>query len=161
MAHAHHTHTPEGIFGTMQLLSKIHPRLLTLKAPLTQLTKKDAFIWSDEAQKPFDKLKRVMCTCPCLAIPDFSSPFTIKYDASKYGIGVVLMQKRKPIAFESRKLIPTQQGLSVYDREILAIMHALARFKQYLVCGRFVVKIDHNSLKYFLEQLDLNEKQQK
>jgi hypothetical protein len=50
---------------------------------------------------------------------------------------------------------------TIYDKEMLAIMHALAKFRQYLVGARFVVKSDHNNLKYFLEQKDLNERQQK
>jgi hypothetical protein len=50
---------------------------------------------------------------------------------------------------------------SIYDKEMLAIMHALAKFRQYLVGGKFVVRTDHNSLRYFLEQKDLNERQQK
>lgn len=125
------------------------------------MTKIDAFVWSSEAQRAFEELKRVMCTCPCLAILEFSTPFTIVYDLSKYGIMAILMQKGKPIAFESRKPTTTEQSLNVYDREMLVIMHAGAKFKQYFVCGRFLVKTDHNSLKYFLEQSNLNEKQQK
>lgn len=54
-----------------------------MAAPLTQLTKKDAFFWSDEAHKAFKKLKEVMCTCPYLAIPNFSAPFTVECDAFK------------------------------------------------------------------------------
>ena len=50
---------------------------------------------------------------------------------------------------------------SIYDKEMLAIMHALSKFRQYMVGGRFLVRIDHNSLKYFLEQKNLSERQQK
>lgn len=144
----------------MQLLPKIHPKFFTLGSNLDELTKKDAFVWSNESQMAFEELKRVMCTYPCLTIPNFSIRFTIVCDASKYGIGAVIMEEGRRIAFESRKLTPIEQSFSVYDREMLAIMHALARFKQYLVCVRFVVKNDLNNLKYFLEQSDLSEKQQ-
>jgi hypothetical protein len=76
-------------------------------------------------------------------------------------IGAILMQNRHPLAYESRKLRGPELLYTIYDKEMLAIMHALAKFREYLVGARFVVKLDHNSLKYFLEQKDLNERQQK
>jgi hypothetical protein len=128
---------------------------------LTNLTKKGAFKWSKEAQKPFNRMKEVMNPCPVLALPDFSQPFVLKCDASEEAIGVVSMQNKHPIAFKSRKLGEIEKLLSIYDKEMLAIMHALAKFQQYLFGGHFVVKTDHNSLKHFLEQKDLSERQQK
>jgi hypothetical protein len=85
----------------------------------------------------------------------------LECDASGEGIGAVLMQNRHPLAYESRKLRGPELLYNIYDKEMLAIMHALAKFRQYLVGARFVVKSDHNSLKYLLEQKDLNERQQK
>lgn len=82
-----------------------------------------------------------MCSYPCLGIPDFSVPFIVECDASKFGVGVVLMQKGQPIAFKSRKLTNAKQNFSVYDKDMLAIMHALEKFKQYLVCGPFIIKV--------------------
>jgi hypothetical protein len=108
-----------------------------------------------------DKMKEVMSTCLVLALPDFGIPFTLECDASGEGIGVVLMQNRHPLAYEIRKLRGRELLYNIYDKEMLAIMHALAKFRQYLVGARFVVKSDHNSLKYLLEQKDLNERQQK
>jgi hypothetical protein len=61
------------------------------------------------------------------------------------------MQGGHPIVFESRKLSQLERLYSIYDKEMLAIMHALTKFKQYLVVSKFVVKTYHNSLKYFLE----------
>jgi hypothetical protein len=66
-----------------------------------------------------------------------------------------------PIVFESMKLSQPERLYSIYDKEMLAIMHALTKFRQYLVGNKFVVKTDHNSLKYFLEQKDLSERQKK
>lgn len=106
-------------------------------------------------------LKHSRRSCVCLAIPYFSVPFTIECDASKLGIGAVLMQKGQPIAFESGKLTSAKHKFSVHDKEMLVIMQALERFKQYLVCGPFIIKSDHNNLKYFLSQSDLSEKQQR
>ena len=102
-----------------------------------------------------------MSTCPVLALSDFTRPFILECDASGEGIGAVLMHDRHPIAYESRKLTPAERLYSIYDKEMLAIVHALTKFWQYLVGAKFVVRTDHNSLRYFLEQWDLNERQQK
>jgi hypothetical protein len=132
-----------------------------LGALLTNLTKKGAFRWVEEAQKAFDRMKEVMSTCPVLALTNCSYPFVLECDASKEGIGAILMQNMHPIAFSSHKLGETERLLSIYDKEMLAIMHALAKFKEYLVGGFFVMKNGHNSLKHFLQQKDLRERQQK
>ena len=71
------------------------------------------------------------------------------------------MQGGDPIVFESQKLSQPERLNSIYDKEMLAIMHALTKFRQYLVGSKFVVKTNHNSMKYLLEQKDLNERQQK
>ena len=70
--------------------------------PLTDLTKKGAFTWTDLAQKTFEEMKVIMSSCPILALPDFSQPFVVECDASGEGLGAVLMQNHHPIAFESR-----------------------------------------------------------
>jgi hypothetical protein len=106
-------------------------------------------------------MKEVMGTCPKLALPDFTLPFVLECDAFGEGIGAVLMQGGHPIVFESRKLSQPERLYSIYDREMLAIMHSLTEFRQYLVGSKFVVKTDHNSLKYFLEQKDLSERRHK
>jgi hypothetical protein len=132
-----------------------------LGAPLTDLTKHGAFIWTEKSQEAFDHMKEVMGTRPVLALPDFTLPFVLECDASGEGIGAVLMQGGHPIVFESRKLSQPERLYSIYDKEMLAIMHALTKFRHYLVGNKFMVKTNHNSLKYFLEQKDLSEHQQK
>ena len=74
-----------------------------------------------------------MSTCPVLALHDFTRPFILECDASEEGIGAVLMQDRHPIACESRKLTQTECLYSIYDKEMLVIVHALTKFWQYLV----------------------------
>ena len=107
-------------------------------------------------QETFEQMKEVMSSCLVLALPDFSQPFVLECDASGEGIGAVLTQNHHPIAFESRKLQNYERSYSIYDKEMLAIMHALAKFRPYLVGNRFKVKTDHNSLRYFLDQKGLN-----
>jgi hypothetical protein len=128
---------------------------------LTDLTKKCAFKWSQEAQMTFDKMKKVMSTCLVLSLPYLSKSLILECDASGEGIGSVLMQNRHLIAYESRKLRGHKLLYTIYDKEMLAIMHALAKFKQYLVGAKFIVRKDNNSLKYFVDQNDQNERQQK
>jgi hypothetical protein len=151
----------KGFFGLCSYYRRFVKGFSQLGAPLTDLTKKGAFHWTEESQQTFDKMKEVMSTCPVLALPDFSQPFVLECDASGVGIGAVLMQGGHPIVFESRKLNESERLYPIYDKEMLAIMHALTKFRQYLVGNRFVVKTDHNSLKYFLDQKDLSERQQK
>jgi hypothetical protein len=83
---------------------------------LTDLTKKGAFKWDEEAQTMMDKMKEVMSMCPVLALPDFSLPFTLECDASREGIGAVLMQRRHPLAYESRKLRGPELLYNIYDK---------------------------------------------
>jgi hypothetical protein len=132
-----------------------------LGEPLTDLTKHGAFTWTEKSHEAFDHMKEVMDTCPVLALPDFTLPFILECDASDEGISAVLMQGGHPIVFKSWKLIQPERLYSIYDKEMLEIMHALTKFKQYLVVSKFVVETDHNSLKYFLEQKDLGESQHK
>lgn len=70
-----------------------------------------------------------MTSCPVLALPDFSKPFELHYDASSEGVGVVLMQYKHPVVYESRKLTGPERSFNIYDKEISAIMHALAKFR--------------------------------
>jgi hypothetical protein len=102
-----------------------------------------------------------MSTTPVLATPDFSKPFIIECDASGFGIGAVMMQDGHPIAFESRKLNKKEGLQSTYNKEMLAIMHALTKWRQYLLGSKFLVHTDHNSLQYLLQQKTLTTEQQK
>ena len=106
-------------------------------------------------------MKEVMSNCLILALPDFSKPFVLECDASGEGIGAVLKQGQNPVAFESRNIQQHDNIYPIYHKEMLAIMHAFIKFRKYLVGNKFVVRTDHNSLRYFLTQKDLNERQQK
>lgn len=89
----------------------------SIAKPLTQLLKKGAFKWDMEADSAFKQLKEAMCTTPVLAMPDFSKPFTVETDASYNGIGAVLMQEGKPLAYLSKSMSLKHLGLSTYEKE--------------------------------------------
>jgi hypothetical protein len=158
---AHHLLYSNRFFGLCSYYRRFVKGFSQLGAPLTDLTKKGAFHWTKESQQTFNKMKEVMSTCPVLSLLDFSQSFVLECDASGVGIGVVLMQGGHPIVFKSRKLNESETPYPIYDKEMLAIMHALTKFMKYLVGNKFVVKTDHNNLKYFLDQKDLSKKQQK
>ena len=74
-------------------------------------------------------MKEIMSSCLVLTLPDFSKPFVLECDASGVGIGAFLMQDMHLITFESRKLKPHERFLSIYDKGMLVIMHALSKFR--------------------------------
>ena len=102
-----------------------------------------------------------MTTMLVLSLLDFSRPFIIEVDASGIGIGAILMQDGRPLAYTSKTLSPSHQNMSTYDKEMLAIVRAATRWRPYLIGRRFQIKTDHKSLKYFLEQKILSPEQQK
>ena len=96
-----------------------------------------------------------------LATPDFTKTFIVKCDASGNGIGVFLMQDERPISFESRPIKGKFLSKAIYEKEMLEILHALKKWQPYLMGRHFKVKMDHDSLKYFLEQRLSSKEQQK
>ena len=96
-----------------------------IETPLTDLKKKDAFSWTLDANQAFQQLKEEMCKAPVLTTPNFTKTFVVECDASRNGIGVVLMQKGRPIAFESRSIKGKDIHKPIYEKEILEILHEL------------------------------------
>ena len=113
---------------------------------LTQLLKKGDYQWTKAAQQAFDNLKRAMTSAPVLALPDFDLIFEIESDASQLRIGVVLTQAGRPIAYYNKALAPKRQVLSVYKKEMLAILSTIKKWNAYLVGRHFKIKTDHFSL---------------
>lgn len=103
-----------------------------ISKPLTLLLKKGNFAWTKEATATFERLKEAMVKAPVLALPDFSKPFIVEVDASGSGIGAILIQKHHPIAYLSQALSPKNQGLSTYEKELLALILAVDKWRHYL-----------------------------
>jgi hypothetical protein len=120
--------------------------------PLTTLLKKNAFSWTPTTDQSFQALKDAMYTTLVLSLPDFTKTFVLECDASRRGIGAVLMQDGQPLAFTSKQLLDRYLGQSIYEIEILVILHAMDLWRPYLLGQCFQIKMDHQSLKYFLEQ---------
>ncbi|KAH0716655.1 hypothetical protein KY290_012917 [Solanum tuberosum] len=134
----------------------------TIAAPLTKVIKKDkVFTWGKEQDDAFNLLKDKLCSAPLLQLPDFSKSFEIECDASGKGIGAVLMQDSKPIAYFSEKLSGSTLNYSTYDKELYALVRALATWQHYLWPREFVVKTDHESLKYLKSQGKLSRRHAK
>lgn len=93
-----------------------------------------------------------MTRTPFLALPNFQQQFTIETDASGEGLGAVLMQAGKPIAFLSKALGPKHKSLSIYEKEFLVLIMAVDKWRPYLQRKEFVTLIDHKSLAYLTEQ---------
>jgi hypothetical protein len=132
-----------------------------IETPLMKLTKKDAFSWTPEETQAFEQLKEAMCKAPILTTPNFTKAFIVECNASRNGIGVVLMQEGRPLAFEIRPLKGKDLHKPIYENEMMTILHALKQWCPYLIGRHFKVKTDHDSLKYFLEQRLSSKEQQK
>ncbi len=132
---------------------------------LTTITGLTPWKWGPEQDKAFIELKRRMAEDVILAIPNDDDPFMVEADASEGAIGAVLSQKQdgkwRPVAFMSKSLSITERNYEIYDKELLAIMLALAEWRHYLMGAAVDVEIwtDHQNLQYFRQPQKLNRRQ--
>jgi hypothetical protein len=127
--------------------------------PITELQKKNKkFVWTEKCVEAFRRLKELLTTSPILKVPDMDADFLVCTDASKEGLGGVLMQDGRVIAYISRKL-RSEENYVMHDLELLAIVYALKVWRHYLVGQKFELKTDHCGLQYIFTQSDLNTRQ--
>ncbi|GJR93716.1 reverse transcriptase domain-containing protein [Tanacetum coccineum] len=130
--------------------------------PLTKLTQKNKnYVWSEEQESAFQLLKQKLCEAPILALPEGNDNFVIYCDASLQGLGVVLMQREKVIAYASRKLKPHKENYTTHDLELGAVIFALKIWRHYLYGTKCTVFTDHKSLQHILRQKELNMRQRR
>ncbi|KAL2454666.1 Uncharacterized protein Adt_47834 [Abeliophyllum distichum] len=127
----------------------------TLATPLTEIIKKNVeFNWGTEQENAFNVIKDRLCSAPVLALPNFNKTFEIECDASGIGIGAVLMQEKRPIAYFSEKLGGAALNYPIYDKELYALVRSLEVWQHYLWPKEFVIHTDHESLKHLKGQGD-------
>jgi hypothetical protein len=124
------------------------------------LEKKVKFKWSPQFEEAFLTLKKLLTTTPVLAQPNIEKPFDVYYDASDSGIGRVLMQDGRAIAYASRQLQCHEEHYPTQDLELLAIVHTLKVWRHYLLGNLVPIYTNHKNLKYLFTQPDLNMRQQ-
>ncbi|WZY69553.1 hypothetical protein YC2023_001793 [Brassica napus] len=129
----------------------------TLAAPLTEVIKKNVgFKWGPAQEEAFEILKGKLTHAPLLVLPDFSKAFEIECDASGVGIGAVLMQEGKPVAYFSEKLGGAMLNYPTYDHKLYALVRALQTWQHYLWPKEFIIHTDHQSLRHLKGQQKLN-----
>ncbi|GJS10090.1 putative reverse transcriptase domain-containing protein [Tanacetum coccineum] len=130
--------------------------------PMTKLTQKSVkFNWGKKEETAFQTLKQKLCSAPILALPEGSENFVVYCDASHKGLGAVLMQKEKVIAYASRQLKIHEKNYTTHDLELGAVVFALKMWRHYLYGTKCVVFTDHKSLQHILDQKELNMRQRR
>ncbi|GJU72427.1 putative reverse transcriptase domain-containing protein [Tanacetum coccineum] len=133
---------------------------LKIAKSMTKLTQKGVrFDWGDKPEAEFQLIKQKLCIAPILALPEGSEDFIIYCDASIKGLGVVLMQREKVIAYTSRQLKIHEKNYMTHDLELGAVVFALKIWRHYLYGTKCTVFTDHKSLQYILDQKELNMRQ--
>ena len=131
-------------------------------APLTGLTKKETkFEWKDRHERAFQELNERLTSAQVLAIPKNGERFVIYSDASYQGLGCVLMQEGRVIAYEFRQLKPHEKNYLTHNLELAAIVFALKLWRYYLFGEQFDLFSNHKSLKYLFSQKKLNMRQRR
>ncbi|GJW18646.1 putative reverse transcriptase domain-containing protein [Tanacetum coccineum] len=129
---------------------------------MTKLTQKSVkFNWGEKEETAFQTLKQKLCSAPILALPEGSENFVVYCDASHKGLGAVLMQKEKVIAYASRQLKIHEKNYTTHDLELGAVVFALKMWRHYLYGTKCVVFTDHKSLQHILDQKELNMRQRR
>jgi hypothetical protein len=154
------THQLKQFLGLAQYFAKYIRAYGPMAAPLYALLKKNVpWQWGDNQAKAFALIKEAMTSPPLLQLPDWTKSFTLVCDASVHGVGSVLLQDDKPIAFRSRKFTPAEYNYSTGDQELLAVIDALQFFRCYVEGISFVLVTDHKPNTYLQTKSMLSRKE--
>jgi hypothetical protein len=127
---------------------------------MTKLLEKNKdFNWTEECQASFEELKKWLTSAPVLILSDITKKFGIYCDASRQGLGCVLMQDGKVISYASHQLRKYEENYPTHDLELAAVVHALKIWRHYLIGHRYEIYSDHKSLKYIFTENDMNLRQ--
>ncbi|GJX88135.1 RNA-directed DNA polymerase [Tanacetum coccineum] len=141
-------HDIHSFHGLASFYRRFIQNFSSIIAPLTECIKGGRFTWTSEAAKAFDIQKAKVTEAPVLALPNFDKVFQVKCDASGVGIGGVLSQNQRRIAFFSEKLNDARRKYFTYDKEFYAIVCSLDTWRHYLLSNEFVLFSDHEALKF-------------
>jgi hypothetical protein len=153
-------HQVRSFLGPAGYYCRFIPDFSKLVKPITSLLKNDIkFNWSSKCNEAFEQLKTLLTTAPVLAQPDITKPFDVYCDASGSGLGCVLMQEGRVIAYASKQLRRHEEHYPTHDLELAAVVHALKIWRHYLLGNICHIYTDHKSLKYIFTQSELNMRQ--
>lgn len=128
----------------------------SIMAPITNCMREGKLVWTDEAAQVFALIKEKLTSAPILVLPDFFSTFELHCDASKLGIGAVLSQNSRHVAYYSEKLTGPRSRYSTYDVEFYAIVQAIKHWRHYFVHRDFVLFTDHDALRHLDSQAKIS-----
>lgn len=138
--------------GLASFYRRFVPHFSSIMAPITDCMKATQFIWTKDAELAFHEIKTKLTSAPVLVLPNFTMAFELHCDVSKTGIGAVLSQLGKPIAFFSEKISGARGRYSTYDVELYAVVQAIKHWRHYLFHKEFVLFTDHDALKHMSSQ---------
>nr|GEV23628.1 retrotransposon protein, putative, Ty3-gypsy subclass [Tanacetum cinerariifolium] len=131
------------------------------ETPTTPTEKHNKYIWEEDQESTFQLLKQKLCEAPILAFPEGNNDFAVYCDASLQGLGAVLTQKEKVIAYASRQLKPREENYTTHDLELGAVVFVLKIWRHYIYGTKCVVFTDYKSLQHILHQKELNMRQRR
>ena len=135
------------LLGLVNWLARFIPNASSITEPIRSLMKKDIeFQWNDEQERAFTRIKDVLTGENVLKYYDVNEDVTISVDASKSGLGAVLLQSDRPVAFSSRALTPTEQNYAQIEKECLAVVYGCEKFHQYVYGKEITIENDHKPL---------------
>jgi hypothetical protein len=153
------------VLGHVGWYRELIPDYATITMPITHLQKKNTkFEWTEECEQSFEALKKRLSSYPVLRPPKWELPFHIYCDASAVAVGSILCQsvegqvkgRDHPVAYASRQLNPAERNYSTTERECLAMVFSVKKFRHYLLANKVVFFVDHMAIKYLVNKPDLS-----